>query len=505
MRIPSVGLELATSPVSAADNVEFALARVGAETRLVVFADGGTDAAARFQGEVAEKDGRRLVVGPMSAGNAAALRSCLPWLRPALIGLRTSAGFGDRLGLGTPGHIAALRAVARPAGGHRSTASAIAPVFAQQSMREMTRTGRSPQQVVDDAMWAVFAEDWRDGFGADADHLKQPADIDRCLSAGFTFFTFDPGEHVEAGAEHLDGVHLREAFERLPWAALDDSAAAFEQRYRGRSVDADGYRVALDARGALVAAVKYGRAVAHLAAMYRHLVARAGEAPFEVEVSLDETEDPTSHGEHLYVVSELRRLGVRWVSLAPRFIGRFEKGVDYIGDLAAFEADVTVHAAIARAFGPYKLSLHSGSDKFRIYNAVARETRGLVHLKTAGTSYLEALRTVAATDPALFGEIYAFSRDRYEIDRASYHVSATIEQAPAAGQLAAPAAERLLDDFHARQVLHVTFGSVLSAKDDEGRPRFADRLMALLRREQDSYTGNLLRHFRRHLEPFANA
>ena len=369
----------------------------------------------------------------------------------------------------------------------------------------MARTGRSPQQVVDDAMWAVFAEDWRDGFGADADHLKQPADIDRCLAAGFTFFTFDPGEHVQAGAERLDGVRLREAFERLPWAALDDSAAAFEQRYRGRSVDADGYRVALDARGALVAAVKYGRAVAHLAAMYRHLVARAGEAPFEVEVSLDETENPTSHGEHLYVVSELRRLGVRWVSLAPRFVGRFEKGVDYIGDLAAFEADVTVHAAIARTFGPYKLSLHSGSDKFRIYDAVARETRGLVHLKTAGTSYLEALRTVAATDPDLFGEIYAFSRDRYEIDRASYHVSATIEQAPAAGQLAAAAAERLLDDFHARQVLHVTFGSVLSAKDDEGRPRFADRLMALLRREQESYTGNLLRHFRRHLEPFANA
>jgi tagaturonate epimerase len=486
-----LGLDLVTRPATASDGTECALARVGGESKLVVIGPVAGQPAA-FEGDVSDCGNRRVLVGPRSARNAAALRERLAWLRPAPLGLQTSAGFGDRLGLGTPGHIAALRSV----GG------SIAPIFAQQSMREMSRTGRSAQQVVDDAMWAVFAADWRAGFGADADHLKQTADIDTCLAAGFTFFTFDPGEHVEGGADTMDGAHLREAFERLPWQALDDTADSFEQRWRGSGFDADGYLVSLDARSALVAAVKYGRAVAHVAAMYRHLAERAGGRPFEVEVSLDETDTPTSHGEHLYVASELRRLGVRWVSLAPRFVGRFEKGVDYIGDLAAFDADVTVHAAIARTVGPYKLSLHSGSDKFAIYDAAARESRGLVHLKTAGTSWLEALRTIAVVDPGFFREIYAFARERYDTDRASYHVSATVAQAPAADAVGRPL-ESLLDDFHARQILHVTFGSVLTARTADGRLRFGDRLMALLREHPDAYSLNLERHFRRHLLPFA--
>ena len=119
------------------------------------------------------------------------------------------------------------------------------------------------------------------------------------------------------------------------------------------------------------------------------------------------------------------------MSLAPRFVGRFEKGVDYIGDLGELEKDVAAHAALARHFGPYKLSLHSGSDKFSVYPIAARLAKGLVHLKTAGTSYLEALRTAAAVDPAFFRAIYAFARERYDTDKASYHVSAELGKAPA--------------------------------------------------------------------------
>ena len=149
------------------------------------------------------------------------------------------------------------------------------------------------------------------------------------------------------------------------------------------------------------ASVKYGRAIAHVARLYRHLATVGSGRAWEVEISVDETETPTTPAEHVYFATELRRLGVQWVSLAPRYIGRFEKGVDYIGDLAAFTADFAIHAAIARTLGPYKLSLHSGSDKFSIYEIAARETQGLVHLKTAGTSYLEALRTVAQVQPDL--------------------------------------------------------------------------------------------------------
>src|SRR5690349_21108404 len=101
--------------------------------------------------------------------------------------LLPSFGFGDRLGLATPGHIAALRA----AGGK------LAPIFAQQSVRENTRTGRTPQQVMDDARRAVDAAGWDAPWGADADHVKTLEDLPPFVEAGYTFFTVDPGEYVD--------------------------------------------------------------------------------------------------------------------------------------------------------------------------------------------------------------------------------------------------------------------------------------------------------------------
>ncbi|HEY3230547.1 MAG TPA: tagaturonate epimerase family protein [Roseiflexaceae bacterium] len=485
-------LNILPRSLAAAGGVELGLAHDEAAPRLAVLAAAGAAPLAEFEGETAEYGAQVLLVSPCSARNAAALRALLPWLRPRLLGLRLSAGFGDRLGLATPGHIRALRA----AGG------GIAPIFAQQSIREMVRTDRSPQQVMDDALWGVFAEGWQAGFGADADHLKTPADIDACLAAGFTFFTIDPGDHVDDRAEGAQQPELRAAFEQLPWIDLEDTPAALLQRYADRSIAIDEHTVAFDEPATLRAAVKYGRAVAHVVRMARHLAQAAGGAAYELEVSVDETASPTTHAEHFYIASELKRLGVQWVSLAPRYVGAFEKGVDYIGDLEAFERDFAIHAAIARHCGPYKLSLHSGSDKFSIYPIAARQTAGLVHLKTAGTSYLEALRTVAQHDPALFREIYRFAHEHYENDRASYHVSANLGRAPLPQDVDDGTMPSLLDQFDARQIVHVTFGSVLTARTDAGAWQFRDRLMALLRTHAGAYAANLESHFLRHLRPF---
>src|SRR5215218_5374465 len=142
-----------------ADGTEFGFARTKAGDRLVVLAPSGSPHLEAFEGDASSYKGWALLLGPTSAGNLNALRDILPWLRPRTLGLRTSAGMGDRLGLATPGHVRAVRA----AGGD------LAPIFAQQSIREMERTGRTPQQVMDDATWGVFAEGWRDGFVADAD------------------------------------------------------------------------------------------------------------------------------------------------------------------------------------------------------------------------------------------------------------------------------------------------------------------------------------------------
>jgi hypothetical protein len=473
--------------------VTVSLSRGADRLWLVVRAASDERALDRFEGEVVTEAGQSVLVGEASLRNAAAVRATLDWLSPRPLGLHTSVGFGDRLGLATPGHVRALR----------STSPRIAPVFAQQSIREMTRTRRQPQDVIDAATWGALLEGWRGPVGADADHLKTTADIDLCAGAGYSMFTIDPGEHVDASADTAAAAALRERLANLPWPALEDDEQGLRARYVGRPVELERGAVAIDEVSLVRAAVKYGRAVAHVAAMYRHLVSVRPAGTFELEVSVDETDSPTSAAEHVYVARELRRLGVRWVSLAPRFVGRFEKGVDYIGCLDAFAAEVAVHADIARTLGPYKLSLHSGSDKFSIYPAFAEATRGLAHVKTAGTSYLEALRTVALVEPGLFREIYAFARERYPEDRASYHVSASLDAAPDAGAFGDAAAPAVLDQFDAREILHVTFGSVLTTAAADGTLRFATRLRAALERDPDTYAACLERHFARHLAPFA--
>lgn len=440
----------------------------------------------------------RLKLCPTDHANAVALRRTLPFTAPIVLGTRKSVGCGDRLGLATPGHVRAVRR-------HR-----LSPIFAQQSIREMTRTERTPEEVMDDATWGVFQEGWRDGFGADADHLKTTQDIDRCVAAGFTFYTVDPGDHVDNRADSDDVAALKRKVEALPWDVLEVSPTDLRDRYVHKSFFLGRFSLIFREQDFLRAAAKYGRAVAHTVVMYRHLAARMGDRPFELEMSVDETESPTSVLEHVFVASELKRLGVQWVSLAPRFIGRFEKGVDYIGDpslssgqaLARFEDSLAQHVAVARYLGPYKLSLHSGSDKFSIYPIFARQAGDLVHLKTAGTSYLEALRAIASVDPSLFREILAFALERYDEDKATYHISADPNRVPRPDQLTDDQLASILDQFDGRQVLHVTFGSVLTARDGAGTYRFRDRLLGALRADEEAYYAALEAHFERHLRPF---
>ena len=208
----------------------------------------------------------------------------------------------------------------------------------------------------------------------------------------------------------------------------------------------------------------------------------AAGSDYEIELSVDETEQPTTLAEHYIVADLCLRSGMKLVSLAPRYLGDFEKGVDYKGDVAALEQSLRQHAAIAEALGPYKLSLHSGSDKLAMYPAFARASGGRFHVKTAGTSYLEALRVVARHDEALFRRIIDFARGRYDTDKATYHVSATVAGVAPAAEISDPVElehtylelwERVPPGKGftqpGRQILHCTFGSTL--RDAQLRPR----------------------------------
>jgi hypothetical protein len=316
---------------------------------------------------------------------------------------------------------------------------------------------------------------WEAPWGADADHLKTLDDIPPFVEAGYTFYTVDPGEHVDNAADTDSLETLKQKVLALNW---DELSALYlygnGEQARGR----------FEPEPLLRAAVKYGRAIQHAVTMFKCLSDL--KDVFDFEVSVDETDSPTTPLEHFFIANELTRKGVRFTSLAPRFIGRFEKGVDYIGDVKALDAELANHAAVTAHFGTYKLSLHSGSDKFSVYPLIAKYWGERIHVKTAGTSYLEALRVLAKYEPDLFTKIYTLGRERYETDRQSYHVSADLSRLPGSADLPA-----LLDDFHAREVLHVTFGSALA--------QFGVELKAAIAKHETAYYDGLRAHFNKHL------
>lgn len=472
------------------------IARAGSEKALyVLHRKGQSDPSDHFHAGtvIGNQDdaGATLVKYPMSNENAAAMQNLFAFTRPVLLGIQDSIGFGDRLGLANPGHLRALRG------------SRLRPVLAQQSIRELARTQREPEDVMAAAVWAVVQEGYTGGFGADADHLKTTQDIDRLVNAGFTMFTFDPGEYVVDEADSLSPQELEARANALQLSFLDGDTAGVVQRYAGEDIRVtNDLHLMPDRVAVLRALLKYGGVIEHTIKMYRHLKQNYPRHPAEVELSVDETEAVTTPFEHFFVASELKRKGVALVSLAPRFVGQLEKGIDYIGDLELFRKEYLKHVAIANTLGPYKISIHSGSDKFSLYAAIGALRQGHVHVKTAGTSYLEALKTIAASEPALFREILDFSRAEFETEKRTYHVSAKLANVPAASQCPDEELVALFEQNDARQVLHVTFGRVLTVQRRDGSYLFRDRLLAALQQNEERHYANLRHHLGRHVRPF---
>jgi hypothetical protein len=449
--------------------------------RLVAVAD-DESAFRGFAGTTERTNGQVRLVADTTPENAEALRSALPWLTPSRFGLHTSVGFGDRLGLATPGHVQALKTVGGP----------INPVFAQQSIREMGRCHRTPRNVLDDATWGAFQAGWTAPVGGDADHLEQLEDIDDTVAAGFVFYTLDPKAEVDPEAEHADAAVIQQKVEALDWPSLDSDLATFRKSYVGHRIDLEHEAIELDEESVVRAMAKYGPSLAHAMAMYRRLGEKGIDC--EVEFAVDETDYPTKPAEHVVVVRELQRLGMEFISFAPRFVGRFEKGVEYIGDLDELQRDFEIHAEIARALGPYKLSLHSGSDKYSTYPLIAEATKGVVHLKTAGTSWAEALRVIAHNDPDLMREVLALALDSFEANRKSYHLSCDptkIPPDPTDDQVA-----QLMDRVDSRQVLHVGYGVILE--------EFGPRMYQVWNDNEEEHYRIIADHFVKHLTPFAS-
>ena len=297
-----------------------------------------------------------------------------------------SLGMGDRFAQQGRAQLAACVKAA-------ALGVAVTPVW-NKSNREHSIVGSEPAGVRVEADAAAAALGWSGAWRVDADHINLST-VDRFIAAS-DFFTLDVAEAIGKPASPA-------------------AVGAFVARHGNL-----GGVFGLTVDKVRAAAAKYLHAIDEAAQIYAHVESARGAGTFITEVSMDETDSAQTPDELLVILAALADASVPAQTIAPKFTGRFNKGVDYVGDVAQFEqefnADIAVIAHAVRTFAlpaNLKLSVHSGSDKFSIYPAIARAMRSSgagVHLKTAGTTWLEELIGLAEAGGeglALAKEVYA--------------------------------------------------------------------------------------------------
>jgi hypothetical protein len=374
----------------------------------------------------------------------------------------------------------------------------VVPVW-NKSNREHSFIGSEPQSVYDAAKQAVADLGWDKGWHVDADHINLST-VDKYIASS-DFFTIDVADSIGKAPEP---------------GAID----AFLDLHPGLvgEIVIDGISQPFTTTRDSVAAVagKYLAAVKEAGEIYRHI--KTQKADFIAEVSMDETDNPQTPPELLIILAALSDEGIPLQTIAPKFTGRFNKGVDYVGNLTQFERefndDLAVISYAIRAYKlpeDLKLSVHSGSDKFSIYPIIGkalRRTGAGIHLKTAGTTWLEELIGLAEAG----GEGLVLAKDIYKAAHAQSEAlcgpyATVIDIDP--GQLPSPAtvdawsSDNYMNALrhipghaeynqHFRQLLHVAFK--LAAKE-------GDRYANLLKKHEAVVAKNVTENlYERHLK-----
>lgn len=378
----------------------------------------------------------------------------------------------------------------------------ITPVW-NKSNREHDIIGSEPQTTRDAADKAVADLGWSSEYLLDADHINLDT-VDRFV-APCDFFTLDVADDIGEAADPADVEAFIAKHPELIGSVTIESIAE-----------------PLEISRELVeqTANQFLKATQKAKAIYDHIVAaKGGTDDFVTEVSMDETDNPQVPAEMLIILAAIADQGIPIQTIAPKFTGRFNKGVDYVGDVAQFEQefndDLAVIAHAIKAYGlpeSLKLSVHSGSDKFSIYEpikkAIARTGAGL-HIKTAGTNWLEeviGLATAGGAGLDLAKEIYAKALEKKEALCEPYATVIDIDhsQLPSAEEVNGWTSEQFVSalthnqsdpgyNANVRQLLHVGFKIAAQMGD-----RYLDALKEHEEVIAKCVTGNLLE---RHMKP----
>lgn len=405
-----------------------------------------------------------------------------------------SIGVGDRFGHQARAQLRACQLLAEDG-------TSVIPVW-NKSNREHNFIGSEPASVLLAAREAVEALAWKKEWHVDADHIRLDT-VDRYIPHA-DFFTIDVADSIGQPAARVD---VNTFMDRHPELVGRFRIPGTEEPFETTRGEIE--RIA----------AKFLLAVQESGKVFRHIAGPKGEGGFIAEVSMDETDTPQTPPELLVILAALADEKVRVQTIAPKFTGRFNKGVDYVGDLEQFERefrdDLAVIAFAIQRYGlpaNLKLSVHSGSDKFSLYPIIRRALRRVdagVHLKTAGTTWLEELIGLAEAGGkglALAQEIYAEALDHLDELCAPYASVIAIQrdQLPEASAVAKWSSEQFTgalrhDPQHPlfnpgfRQLLHVAFK--LAAK--RGRS-FLD----LLEKHEEVIAKNVTANlYERHLKP----
>lgn len=285
----------------------------------------------------------------------------------------------------------------------------ITPVW-NKSNREHKAVKTSPEALRAEADAAVKALGWTDPYRVDADHITLIT-VDGFIESS-DFFTLDVADYIGKAAPDTE---ISAFIERRKKYIGNLSIPGIDGRFE---ITVEMLRDI--ANKFLLAAIEAGK-------LYKHIAGAKGDDNFIAEVSMDEVNDPQTPVELFFILSALADNEIKAQTIAPKFTGRFNKGVDYVGDLQQFakefEEDILVIKHAVKEFGlpeNLKLSVHSGSDKFSLYQPISKLIKkhdAGIHLKTAGTTWLEEMIGLAeAGNEALdlAKEIYSIALGRFD-------------------------------------------------------------------------------------------
>ncbi|HEX7654900.1 MAG TPA: tagaturonate epimerase family protein [Verrucomicrobiae bacterium] len=375
------------------------------------------------------------------------------------------------------------------------------PVW-NKSNREHTFIGTEPASLRAEADAAVQALGWKKPYHVDADHIRLET-VDRFVAPS-DFFTIDVADSIGKPAA---AAEVQAFLARHPELIGTVSIPHIDRPFQIARAEVE--RVAN----------KFLLAVQDAGKIYRHIAQAKGEANFITEVSMDETDSPQTPPELLIILAALADEKIPLQTIAPKFTGRFNKGVDYVGDLQQFEQEFNDDlAVIAFAIHKYglppslKLSVHSGSDKFSIYEPMRKALKKFnagVHIKTAGTTWLEELIGLAEAGGdglEIAKEIYAYAMEHVDEFCAPYASVIDIDKQklPATAVVNGWSSQQFTDALRHdqknpnynpsfRQLLHVSFK--VAAKK-------GDRYYAALKKHEAIIAKNVTENlFERHMKP----